>query len=195
MGRIEDLVHRYHSHISAPWPKNLTGAERTAFVVYDKTDERKIRAKLGLFEEATHRTGRTWRAFDFTPIFPRWFAAIDPEQRSIYFEEPESLTLSLDPDRNPNSDFTRFAAEQLGAVLTDPAVTENTVVAVYGLATLYGFTRVSAVLDRVRLQIRGHLLVLFPGSWENNNYRLLDARDGWNYLAIPITSYNGLHDS
>jgi len=33
--------------------------------------------------------------------------------------------------------------------------------------------------------------VLFPGVYEQNNYRMLDARDGWNYLAIPITSSEG----
>ena len=40
-----------------------------------------------------------------------------------------------------------------------------------------------AVTDRVR----GRLLVFFPGEREGSNYRLLDARDGWNYLAVPIT--------
>jgi len=35
--------------------------------------------------------------------------------------------------------------------------------------------------------IAGRLLVFFPGEHEGNSYRLLDARDGWNYLAIPIT--------
>jgi hypothetical protein len=33
--------------------------------------------------------------------------------------------------------------------------------------------------------------VFFPGVYENNNYRLLDARDGWNYLAVPITMQEG----
>jgi hypothetical protein len=35
--------------------------------------------------------------------------------------------------------------------------------------------------------IQGRLVVFFPGQFERNNYRLLDARDGWNYLAVPIT--------
>ena len=37
----------------------------------------------------------------------------------------------------------------------------------------------------------GRLLVFFPGSYENNNYRLLDGYDGWNYLAVPITADKG----
>ena len=34
----------------------------------------------------------------------------------------------------------------------------------------------------------GYLLVFFPGEKEGNTYRFLDARTGWNYLAVPILS-------
>ena len=186
MGRIEDLAHRYHSHIAAPLPRNLTGSERTTFVVYDKADERKLRAKLGLFEEAARNAGRAWRAFNFTPVFSRWMAGLD--YRDTYFVSPQKLSLKL------RTHFVKFAAEQLRSVLTASDVDADTVVAAHGVGTLYGFARLSGVLDLVKNDIRGQLLVLFPGSCENNNYRLLDARDGWNYLAIPITPYNGLHD-
>ena len=47
--------------------------------------------------------------------------------------------------------------------------------------------KVSALLNAVNDAIAGRLLVFFPGQHEGNSYRLLDARDGWNYLAIPIT--------
>ena len=40
--------------------------------------------------------------------------------------------------------------------------------------------------------VQGRLLVLFPGEYENNNYRLLDARPGWNYQAVPITANQSL---
>ena len=66
---------------------------------------------------------------------------------------------------------------------------DETVVAVTGVASLFGFTRISQVLPLVEPHVRGRLLVFFPGVYENNNYRLLDARDGWNYLAVPITSH------
>jgi hypothetical protein len=39
----------------------------------------------------------------------------------------------------------------------------------------------------VESDIRGRLVVFFPGHLERSNYRLLDARDGWNYMAVPIT--------
>ena len=55
MGRIDELVSRYLSHISAPWQKNLAGAQRNIFIVYDKMDERNLRARLDLFEMATRQ--------------------------------------------------------------------------------------------------------------------------------------------
>ena len=64
-------------------------------------------------------------------------------------------------------------------------------VATYGVASLYGFTKVSLVLKEVEKDIRGRLVLFFPGEFDNNNYRLLDARDGWNYLAVPITLHSG----
>ena len=39
--------------------------------------------------------------------------------------------------------------------------------------------------------VRGRLLAFFPGEHENGNYRLFDARDGWNYHAIPIKAQEG----
>ena len=45
----------------------------------------------------------------------------------------------------------------------------------------------SALLNEVSDAIAGRLLVFFPGQHEGSSYRLLDARDGWNYLATPIT--------
>ena len=83
MGRIEDLANRYQNHISAPWQKNLAGAQRTIFVVYDKADERKLRAKVDLFEMATEQADHRWKLFDFTAIFAEWMAAM--EYREAYF--------------------------------------------------------------------------------------------------------------
>ena len=45
------------------------------------------------------------------------------------------------------------------------------------------------MLRLVERDIKGRLVVFFPGQYEHNNYRLLDARDGWNYMAVPITAH------
>jgi hypothetical protein len=68
----------------------------------------------------------------------------------------------------------------------------NTVVAISGVASLFGFMKVSRLMQMMEDNIPGRLLVFFPGSYENNVYRLLDARDGWNYHAVPITAAGGL---
>lgn len=186
MGRIEELASRYHSHIGAPWQRNLAGDQKAIFVVYPKADERKLRARVELFEMATTSTGHRWRLLDLTDTFARWMAGAD--YRDVYFEEPETLAMKL------RSDFVQYAAGQLREALTPLSTDEDTVVAVQGVACLFGFTRVSLMLKEVVKDIQGRLVIFFPGEYENNNYRLLDARDGWNYLAVPITLHNGVND-
>lgn len=68
---------------------------------------------------------------------------------------------------------------------------DRTVVAVSGVGSLFGFLKISEVLPLVECRIPGRLLLFFPGVYENHNYRLLDARDGWNYHAVPITCQEG----
>jgi len=186
MGRIENLVARYKNHIATPWQKNLAGDQKTIFVVYPETEERRLRARLPLFEIATVRTGHGWKAFDFTRTFSTWMAQV--EYKEIYFEEPDSISMKL------HSDFLRYAADQLLKALTAEDVDENTVVAVYGVASLYGLAKVSLLLKEVVHEIRGRLVLFFPGEYENNHYRLLDARDNWNYLAVPITCQDDMND-
>jgi hypothetical protein len=68
------------------------------------------------------------------------------------------------------------------------------VVGLLGAGTLFGLgdaVKVSALMNAVNDAIAGRLLVFFPGDHEGNSYRLLDARDGWNYLAVPITPDEG----
>jgi hypothetical protein len=45
----------------------------------------------------------------------------------------------------------------------------------------------SDILSGCSGSFKGRLLLFFPGEYDKNQYRLLDARDGWNYLARPIT--------
>jgi hypothetical protein len=187
MSRIEELDRRYRAHISAPWQTNLAGDQKALFVVYPKVDERKLRARLGLFEISTKEAGHDWRLFDFTPVFSTWMAS--NEYRETYFEEPENLTMKL------RSTFVPYAASKLCDTLTAPEVNENTVVAAFGVASLFGFAQVSLILKEAVKNIKGRLVLFFPGEFENNNYRLLDARDGWNYLAVPITVNSGGFDS
>jgi len=183
VGRIEDLAERYGQHISTPWARNLAGAQRIIFVVYDKSDERRLRAKRKDFENRTRAAGHGWIEFDFARCFGAWMSA--QEYREEYFAAPEDMAMKLE------TDFTAFCAEELRRVLTSTEVKDDTVVAVFGAGSLYGLTRLSHVLGKVEADIRGRLTVFFPGGKEGNNYRLLDARDGWSYLAVAITAHQG----
>lgn len=179
MSRIDDLAEQYERHISAPWQRNLAGAQRIIFVVYPKEDERRLLVKMKEFEHRTKAAGHGWREVDLTNTFPVWMAA--EEYREEYFLHPEDLALKFD------SEFADACAARLREEILTGDDSDDNVLAVYGAAGLYGFTRLHFVLQKIESHIRGRLVVFFPGAYDQNAYRLLDARDGWNYLATPIT--------
>lgn len=179
VNRIDTLIERYRRHIALPWRQDLTGGERTIFVVYDKADERRLRLRLERFELAAREAGHGWIPCDLTPAFAEWMANI--AYRDSYFEAPEDLDLKLDED------FLTHLADRVRAVLAGPAANAGAVVALFGIASLFGFVRISKLIAAVEGDVRGRLVVFFPGEYENANYRLLDARDGWSYRAVPIT--------
>lgn len=182
MARLEDLADLYGQHIATPWQRTVAGAQRVIMVAYDKELERVLRARKGEFETRTKAAGHDWHEVDLTSAFASWLAA--DEYRDAYFESPDDLQLKL------KDEFPDFAADKIRAALTAPNVSETSVVAVLGAGSLYGFTHVSEVLKRVERDVRGRLVVFFPGTLEQNNYRLLDARDGWNYMAVPISIHS-----
>ena len=181
MSRLEDLVEAYGRHIATPWQRTVAGAQRVVMVVYDKEQERMLRARKLAFETATTRAGYAWLEIDLAPAFAEWMAR--DEYREAYFVSPEDLRLKLD------AEFPGYIAERVRERLTCAEATTASVVAVFGVGAVFGFARVSQLLGMVEGDIRGRLAVFFPGQYERNNYRLLDARDGWNYLAVPITPY------
>jgi hypothetical protein len=116
---------------------------------------------------------------DITTSFERWMAA--HEYRDEYFESPDLLETALP------SFFAHLASEVEQELRAHDD--EDGVTAILGAGTLFGLgdsVKVSALLNAVNTAISGRLLVFFPGEHEGNSYRLLDARDGWNYLATPI---------
>lgn len=182
MARIEDLAELYGLHIATPWQRTVAGAQRVIMVVYNNELERSLRARKGEFETRTRAAAHDWHEVDLTTAFSAWLAA--DEYRDAYFESPEDLQLKLD------AEFADFVADHIRVVLLREDVGEISVVAVFGVASLFGFTRVSQVLKLIEGDVRGRLVVFFPGQYEQNNYRLLDARDGWNYMAVPITLHS-----
>lgn len=179
--KIARLIQSYQTYIDLPWEKGLAGVQKVIFAVYDKQDELKIRAQVEEFEIATITAKHEWQLIDITDAFPEWMA--QQEYRDSYFEYPEDLQDSL-------AEFTRSVSQKITAILEQ--ANDNTVVALQGVSSLFGFAHCSEVIAQVANHVQGRLLVLFPGEYENNNYRLLDARPGWNYQAVPITANKNL---
>lgn len=180
MGKIEELAALYERHISAPWQRTLAGAQRVILVVYDKELERTLRARIGEFAQATRRAEHGWHPVDCTRWFAEWMAG--EEYRDSYFEDPSLLGMKLEGELKP------AAAQRLENELE--AADEDTVVALIGAASFFGFLRISELIRDVEQRIQGRLVVFFPGAKNDNNFRLLDARDGWSYLAAAITLHS-----
>ena len=177
MDRIDGLLEAYRRQLSLPWRSDLSGAERVWIAVYPPDLERRVRAKLPEFELATKEAGKRWTSCDLTTSFSTWLGA--NEYREAYFDDPSLITPAL-------SQYLSDVQTQVQRALDEPGGGEDTITAVLGVGTLFPMVRVSDLIQHVSGSVRGRLLVLFPGSFEDGNYRLLDARDGWNYLAIPI---------
>lgn len=124
---------------------------------------------------ATEQADHGWVRYDLTKAFPEWMAR--HEYREGYFEDPAGFDFIKE-------DFLAALADRVRDALA--GAEENEVVALTGIGTLFGFVRVSGLIDKVETDIQGRLIVFFPGRHEQNTYRLLDARDGWDYLAMPI---------
>ena len=181
MSKLDKLLREYGNHISIPWQQGQAGAQRVIFIVHDKADELRFRTKVDEFEIATKSAGHNWQLLDLTNSFPEWMTRLD--YHDTYFEAPEDIEGLL-------PQFVDSVVSAIIDQLTQPDVDDHSVVAIMGIACLFGFARVSEIVQRAAPHIRGRLVVFFPGTYEVNNYHLLDARDGWNYLAVPITAHS-----
>ena len=173
---MESLIKEYEGFVQLPWQSGLAGPQKVWFVLYPPSEEKRLRARVGEFELATKKAGHGWSLVDLTDSFAAWMAG--QEYRESYFAEPEFLDLHLPA-------YTHELSNLLRASLSE--VTDSDVVAVLGAGSLFGLARVSELLQQVAPSIAGRLVVFFPGERDGNSYRLLDARVGWNYLAIPIS--------
>lgn len=175
MSKIDDLLDRYEENVSRPWRTRVDGSQKVWFVVYPPEYEREICARTDEFRMATARADHEWTLCDLTAAFPEWMA--QHEYRDRHFEEPSGFDYI-------KKDFLSALAGRVQNALVEAG--EDEVVALTGIGTLFGFARVSNLVEEVEPEIRGRLVVFFPGRHEQNTYRLLDARDGWDYLAMPI---------
>ena len=177
MSEIEALLKRYERYVQLPWDRNLAGPQRVWFARYDPSQERRLRLRIGEFQAATVEADHGWCLVDITDAFAEWMA--DHEYRDAYFEQPEDMGMAL-------ADFAAAVQSRLRQALKHEDADEDTVVAVLGLASLFGLARASELIAEVDGETQGRLLAFFPGQRDGSNWRLLNARDGWNYHAVPI---------
>jgi hypothetical protein len=178
MSAIDRLLSNYSRQVRLPWSATASGKQRVWFAVYPPAEERRVRARLPQFEALTLEANHGWITVDLTRALPEWISL--HEYREAIFEQPEHFS--------HNSELEVLAAERVRQTCSREEADAGGVVAVTGLASLFDFMRVSSLIERVEDSVRGRLLVFFPGEYAGNVYRFMDARDGFNYMAVPITS-------
>ena len=182
MSELDRLLVRYKEQIAIPWGTIRSSTERTIFVIYDRNKERQLRYRCGSFEDVTREADKKWLLLDVTDSFTSWFAVHD--YRDEYFKHPGDLPGYLE---GRLEEFEDHLVKSLALELKEKATHEHCV-AVLGVGSLYGIASVSAVMKRLASVVPGRLVIFFPGEKIENNYRLLGARDGWDYLATAITA-------
>jgi hypothetical protein len=178
--KIDQLLTAYESVVNEPWATSLSGQERVWFLVYDPAEQRKIDLRVGDFETSTVKAGKRWISISMKTCFPTWMA--NHNYKQAYFSDPEPIVDQLE------GDFKVFAINFLMDEINKHGTDDNTLVAIRDISALFGFCRISDVLNGCANAFKGRMLIFFPGEHDKNHYRLLDARDGWSYLARPITA-------
>lgn len=180
MSRVSDLVDAYEAELRLLWKGGVSGAERVWMLVYPPDLERKVRAQLPEMEVRTSNAHRSWDVIDLSDELGEWIAR--HEYAEAFYEDPSDFTSAI---------VDMFADELVHRVRQRlSSAGDETVVALVGAASLFPFVRASALIQGVDDAVLGRLLVLFPGRHDpdSHSFRLLDARDGFNYRARVITS-------
>ena len=182
MNRIDQLLLNYRSHIQMPLRPGLPASQRVWFAVYPAEDERRLINRIDEFEMATKEVGHPWVRIDLKGQLVRWLGSVDEEERAEWYKNPGDIDLYAKEEWK--AEITAYFQEEVARA----AAPDRTVFALTGLMDLYDFVHVSALIESLEKTFSGYLLVFFPGEKEGNTYRFLDARTGWNYLAVPILS-------
>jgi len=182
MNRIDQLLENYRRHIQMPLQYGLPASQRVWFAVYPADDERRLINRIDDFEMVTKEAGHPWVRIDLKGSLVRWFSSIDEEELAEWFRNPDDIELYA------RSEWKEFLAEYFRKEIANVRTPEDTIFALTGLMELYDFLHVSDLIESLEKSFPGFLLVFFPGEKEANTYRFLDARTGWNYLAVPILS-------
>ena len=184
MSRVDDLIANYERFVELPWPASLAPAQRIWMAVYPPEEERRLLLHLPAFATASQKAGYEWELVDLTGRFEKWMSEHDYSE--AYFATPALMEPEL-------VGFFEHLVDEVRTEMEAKSSPTN-IVGLVGAASLFGLgdhVTLSGMIEEVQHQVLGRLLVLFPGEVEGNSYRLLGARDGWNYLATVISSEKG----
>lgn len=175
MASFDDVLRHYQRQVALTWQTDVPPEGRVWILWYDKGLDRRVRGRLHELEAATSSAGHGWHHLDLSALFPTWIA------RHELFAE-----LLAVPDELPGllPDFKLAVADELRTALSRCG--PNDLLALSGCGAMFGLLRISTLIGDVAHLIRGRLLLLFPGRHSAGVYKLLDAREGWNYHAVPI---------
>lgn len=179
MSKIESLLQNYQKHVRIPWRTDAAPMQRVWFCVYDPKDEKTLRIKLDEFELVTIQSSKKWFLYDLTDSFANWLSTHPYAEK--YFKNPKLLKTIL-----PN--YKSYLLRNIDDCIANRGADAETAFALRGVGSLFGLLKVKELIDSIAPLVKGRLVVFFPGTYESNNYRLLDGYDGWSYLAIPITA-------
>ena len=182
MSSLQRLLDNYERQVALPLTGNLPAVQRVWFVVYSPEQERRIRFLLPEFKWRSEKHDKTWQPIDVTDLAPEWVAR--HEYRDSYVSDPALLDEQTIQDALSDVVAQRIARLQL---------TPTSLCVLYGLSGLFGFASISALVKSIQDQdlVPGRLVCFFPGSRDQNSYHFMNARDGWNYHALPITDEEG----
>lgn len=182
MNYVDRLVEAYKQQLRYATRSGVSGGERTWFLVIDPDKLRGVLAQQQEFEFATVDAKLQWKAIDLTRSFGEWMNA--HRYKESYFKRPK-LANSIE------GDFADHLVGWLCKEIEEHSIDSSTVLALTGVEAVYGIGRLSDITRRIEDDVAGTLLVFFPGQYQDGQYRFFDARDGWNYLAVPILPITG----
>lgn len=182
MTYIDRLVEGLKQQLRQPWSADRSGAERVWFLVFDPDKVRGVLAREDAFRLAVEAAGKRWVEIDITDAFGTWMAQHRYADR--YFARPQLTSTIAD-------DFVKHLVVDIRGEIDTRHVDKQTLLVLTGTESLFGITKLAHTVRLVEDAIPGRLLVFFPGEYRDGHYRFLDARDGWNYLAIPIMPISG----
>lgn len=179
---VERLNEALKQQLRHPWSNGTSGAERVWFLVFEPDRLRNVMARKEAFKLSTEAAGKHWVEIDLSRTFGAWMGAHRYAER--YFARPRRATTIPD-------DFVRDLTADIIRQIEEQTIDDQTLLVLTGTESVFGINKLSHITRMIEDAIPGRLMVFFPGEYNEPHYRFLDARDGWNYLAIPITPVSG----